>query len=139
MDGSCFEDMWEMRCIFYSNGKQQLYWIPLSTNLYELKPPIRFNQRASDFNKRVMYMWGGSYCVYTPFSFEGIWGYNLTANVWKHHKQVIKRVPDPHLRWSTAYVSSFFYSRLDSIVTFSGNLSYALKSLNRTVQIDFIQ
>ena len=139
---SCRGDLWELRCIVDSNGKQQFYWIFLPRQGNALWPPTRLNQRAGDFNKRLMYMWGGTDCDLNPLPPEGIWEYDLTSSVWKH-RNVTNRLPQIcsfnfSADVNTKYVSSFFYSRLNSIVTFSSKCTYALKSLNETFQFDFI-
>ena len=106
---SCLRDLWEMRCIADSNGKQQFYWISLARQGDALW------QSAADFNKSSMYMWLGDRChtSKTNLFSDGIWEYDLTDRMWKHHTQITNHIP---LRCVEAfanvvnYESSFFYS-----------------------------
>ena len=132
----CLGDLWEMRCIVDSNRKQQFYWISHSKQGDALWPSKRFFQRAADFSKRFMYMWGGTDCDFNPLPSEGIWEYDLMSVTWTHHKQVTNRLPQTCSLASDTL--SFYYNRIDSIVTFSDKCTYTLKSQNETLQFGFI-
>ena len=133
IDKECYGDLWEMRCIVDLYEKQQFYWISL-TKGDDADWPKLLDQRASDFNKRSMYMWGGGDCKRNQQPTEGVWEYDLMSSMWKHHKQVANHLLQT-CNFSDAL--SFFYSRLEGIVTFDAAcVPYTLKSSHETLQFD---
>lgn len=135
-DGKCLGDLWEMRCIVDSNESEQFYWIPLlKTDLTEW-PGSRYNHNSADFKKSIMYMWGGEGCLQSYFSLSlgDLWEYNLTSRMWS---RMAAKIGSPFV--NTYGMGSFYYQRLNAIVTVTDDDMYALKSLNGSLQFDVMR
>ena len=136
--GTCLNDLWEMRCIADVNGTERFYWILLmKTDDKNIAwPSERRGPTAVDFNKSVMYMWGGRNCQDTVSPVEGFWQYNLTSGMWQRHVQVNNHVP---ITCILAEGTNFYHPSQKIILTLNSNCMYSLNPSNGTIQMDVIQ
>lgn len=120
---TCLGDLWELRCIADSNGRNTFVWIPLLDELDVLAewPQKRSFHNAADYDKTVMYMWGGYDFRNKPYSSD-IWEYNLTSRIWNRFP--VLNMPE----WPEKLLPSFFVKGLDRIVTFTDDRAYCMVS-----------
>lgn len=124
-EGLCLGDLWEMRCLRDSNGNERFYWILLGDDDTTSNnwPRLRFDQNAADFNKNLLYMWGGKRCLDNHATenmdmYYETWEYNLTGNRWRlvlNGSNLLLHFYSYHNR--TFVSNSVYYSKLRGIVT----------------------
>ena len=146
----CFGDLWEIRCISDSYGKDQLNWIFVGDEEENsgIWPPLTSNHYASDFNRTLMYTWGGVNCInkdtYTKAPsgkpLISIWEFNLTSTTWYRYATEESSRWTSHLELELAECppSPVYYHKLDGIVAVTRRSTLVLQSQNGSVVVKVI-
>ena len=137
---TCLNDMWEMRCIVDSNGRQRFNWISISKTNGTSWPALRYGQSTADYQKKMMYLWGGRECQFDRSAdfrdtfFRDVWKFNIATRIWK--RAIIASQPgiytSAHILPLHAYWvndQSFYHRRLDGMLGINSDYVYLLKPL----------
>ena len=142
----CFGDLWEMRCISDSYGKDRLHWIFLGDEEDNdgIWPPLTNSHYASGFNRTLMYTWGGVNCTNKFFDLSKVESgetlisvreFNLTSTTWYRYATEESSRWTSDLPLALCPASPVYYHKLDGIVSATYQSTLVLQFQNGSIVV----